>query len=117
MKLQNQVVSLELAKKLKELGFPQDSLFYWTKSLDGKNVLKEWRIITGDEEINAYGSSAYTVAELGEMLPGLWMPVKDEENGRKPWLRVDREINKTWEETEADARAKTLIYLKENKLI
>ena len=29
MKLENQVVSLELAKKLKELGFEQKSLFYW----------------------------------------------------------------------------------------
>ena len=29
MKLEQQVVSLELAKKLKELGVKQDSLFYW----------------------------------------------------------------------------------------
>lgn len=29
MKLENQVCSLELAKKLKEFGFKQDSLFYW----------------------------------------------------------------------------------------
>jgi hypothetical protein len=29
MPLENQVVSLELAKKLKELGMKQESLFYW----------------------------------------------------------------------------------------
>ena len=29
MKLEDQVVSLELAKKLKELGVKQESLFYW----------------------------------------------------------------------------------------
>ena len=29
MKLEDQVCSLELAKKLKELGVKQDSLFYW----------------------------------------------------------------------------------------
>ena len=37
MKLENQVVSLELAKKLKELGVKQDSLF--ARTLDTNQVI------------------------------------------------------------------------------
>jgi len=80
MKLEEQVVSLELAKRLKELGVKQDSYFYWAddsivstvnldilledefvRSLSGIN--NDWP----DQEIKEL-SSAYTVAELGEYL-------------------------------------------------
>lgn len=123
MKLENQVTSLELSKKLKELGVKQESLFYWvhcevvspvgdyaleTKVLMDNFIHKEDKII----------ASAFTVAELGEMLPhnsrtgvtmGLW----------ECWLDYDSQ-GKGYEqqaETEANARAKMLIYLIENNLI
>ena len=35
MKLENQVVSLEIAKSLKELGVKQESLFYWVSRGNG----------------------------------------------------------------------------------
>lgn len=38
MKLENQVVSLELAKKLKELGVKQESFFYWHEGERGPNI-------------------------------------------------------------------------------
>lgn len=37
MKLESQVVSLELAKKLKELGVKQESLFQWRLIWEGRS--------------------------------------------------------------------------------
>lgn len=79
MRIEQQVCSLELSKRLKELGVKQDSLFYWYdwKNLKGDNSKKTF--IKYDTNPNwdwiAYSyfkekaiCSAYTVAELGEML-------------------------------------------------
>jgi hypothetical protein len=33
MKIEKQVISLELSKKLKELGIKQESAFYWERSV------------------------------------------------------------------------------------
>jgi hypothetical protein len=136
--LEKQVVSLDLARRLKELGVKQESLFFWAKTKLGKNSEWGWQLrlavedgfkgfaspkdlteITGKNRDDAY--SAFTVAELGEMLP--WDIV------------ISRNIDKQWhitfqanglqekdvysvmsENTEADARAKMLIYLLENGL-
>ena len=38
MKLQNQVCSLELSKKLKELGVKQESLWYWIRDDDNVGI-------------------------------------------------------------------------------
>lgn len=68
MKLEEQVCSLELAKKLKELGIKQNKSHYcWNKQqygsyLLGNNPNYNSNII--DECV-----SAFTVAELGEILP------------------------------------------------
>ena len=75
MKLKNQVVSLELAKKLKELNFPQESLWYWVLvygqvygqwELTSDNLLT-WLRTNESKPIKYY--SAYTVAELLEDMP------------------------------------------------
>lgn len=97
MKLEDQVVSLELAKKLKELGYKQESLFYWRlgyhtseKFDNGKSLGKEGvfddkyrvefypkpRMTTADfkwnesdlQKLTATEISAYTVAELVNLL-------------------------------------------------
>ncbi len=109
MKLENQVVNLELSKKLKELDCPQDSLWYWT----GVNV--EWELRQG---LGQY--SAFTVAELGEMLPRNYYSCKL----KKGWFMFKSSSKQDYEDmpelktdTEANARAKMLIYLLENKLI
>jgi hypothetical protein len=151
MKLEDQVCSLDLAKRLKELGVKQESSFYWKKNvsaLDFGNALKETghrneegSLVTERENMDKFGKwyllsmshedctdngwgfySAFTVAELGEMLP---------------WdLTVSRNIDKEWhihfmadglteketysvmsEKSEVNARAKMLIYLIENDLI
>lgn len=114
MKLENQVVSLELAKKLKELGVKQESLYNWLVASDGARLMK-------NPVLDTYRyfeqSSAFTVAELGEMLPRKFYSERYN-NGQFYCQRNDGLHNHNeYADTEADARAKMLIYLLENKLI
>lgn len=125
MELQKQVCSLELAKKLKELGVKQESLFYWVKEnrLVYKTqtgfYLENGAGFSNDlfNELEIYNAtfSAFTVAELGEMLPSaMTLTRKTVENSwRYPSLNGDS----LYEKTEADARAKMLIYLIKNNFI
>lgn len=132
MKLENQVVSLELAQKMKELGFEQDSLFSYVEENIGEEteILSKNEILTLEENgiFVVYVCSAYTVAELGEMLNLDNLPVFErwhtENNksykGKKVWtFEIMDGAENYWftADTEADARAKMLIYLKENNLI
>ncbi len=116
MELSKQVCSRELAEKLKELGFPQNSLFYWSygpeDDIDLTYGLKK-------ENIYLINISAYTVAELGEMLKEIMSNISEfwQSNGK---LCIGYEIVNPvylYADTEADARAKMLIYLAENNLI
>lgn len=68
MKLENQVTNLELSRKLKELGVKQDSYFDWFKLKENNDysLVEYWQI---DYEIRFDTISAFTVAELGELLP------------------------------------------------
>ena len=130
-------VSLELAKLLQELGVKQDSLFAWYQSCGG--VYCEYRVHQasrdaqstyhdGYVELPVEICAAFTVAELGEMLPariktdyGCWtyLHITKLEN-TKEWV-IDYnyllDIAEIRENTEADARAKMLIHLIENKLV
>jgi hypothetical protein len=132
MQLQDQVCSLELAKQLKELGVRQDSLFYWVERQTDKKILCLANYTIGLE--NSTGNrmsrvcSAFTVAELGEMLPqSIWVEKSNY------YFLIQRTADKGWhisyynfdkrlmycfqtDNTEADARAKMLVYLIENKL-
>lgn len=63
MKLDNQLCTRKQAIRLKELGVYQQSYLYWTGNLI--HTVEEWSV-EGDED-TFY--SAYTVAELGIMLP------------------------------------------------
>ena len=136
MKLEQQCVSLELAKKMKELGFEQESLFWWTKNRAGLKPYVEYEKFIDKRTVHHkyLDCSAYTVAELGEMLPysirsnlgieeELFFTVHRCVGGRGWNLTYENAYDKTfermpvWADTEADARAKMLIYLKENNLI
>lgn len=123
MKLENQVTSLALSQRLKELGVKQESLFgHYRHSDHGKLVADIWHV---DKKDGRYllECSAFTVAELGEMLERRkekyqthsFVTIKDD------WVCYiefeDGRYHKEYAETEADARAKMLIYLLENKLI
>ena len=146
MELSKQCVSLELAKKMKELGFKQEiehGSFAYCSCHNDLHLIHE-----DNDEGNLCGEDyshrfkeveewikAYTVAELGEMLPDQVDDRDDrygvdsleikfgynviKENGYSVYLEnMDYEILKSFiEKTEADARAKMLCYLKENNLI
>lgn len=122
MKLEDQVVSLRLAKKLKKLGFKQKSYFMWC---DNGAYIDIWNPTDRDEYDTGRMTvvcSTYTVAELGVMLEagliGSWKSVVNNWCCKYEILgatNTTREV--TGAKTEADARAKMLIYLKENNLI
>lgn len=65
MKLENQVTSLELSKKLKEIGVKQESYFNWSQ----RNYSDDSPIDLQAGKGYSKNYSAFTVAELGEMLP------------------------------------------------
>ena len=115
MELRNQVCSLELAKKLKELNCQQDSLWYWivdekTKEVDlsnGKPIIKGLKFY-----------SAFTVAELGEMLPIGYCSTN---SGKmiKSYVcgKIESNTKDCYAKTEVNSRAMALIYLLEKNLI
>lgn len=130
MKLEQQVTSLILSKKLKELGVKQESYFMWV----GDGVWNPTDVSDYETLFTPSRTgwvSAFTVAELGEMLP------KTIKKGRNEyWLRFEvQAFQDGWScqynsvlglgrtlrffetRTIADAGAQMLIYLLENKLI
>jgi hypothetical protein len=153
MKLEEQVVSLELAKKLKELGAKQDATWWWvfdnthTSSLrisDRDKSHHSWELKWrwwDPELFNALADedkvAAFSTAELGELLPT--EIEKPDKKRFKVYLakeRGDFQDETRWfveyqsmgtgtmelecqrcADTEADARAKMLIYLVENGLV
>ena len=133
MKLENQVISLELAKKLNRLGVEKDSYWMWVKY----KMWKEPRVWSSDlasglkmdclsgKRERSY--AAFTVAELGEMLPkNIYLEKKFYvidygiriSNVKRQWRVLlkgieEHNIYNHFEEakTEANARAKCLIFL------
>jgi hypothetical protein len=78
MKLEDQVCSIEYAKKLKELGVKQESLFYYVNIPRKDKAYDDcWTLLHSADEIldscfipeNPDKAAAFTVAELFEMLP------------------------------------------------
>jgi hypothetical protein len=84
--LEQQVCSRELAQRLAELGVRQESVFWW---VDRKVPY------TGGRALHAQlqgGVAAFTVAELGEMLPDdITIPSKNgKPRAHTHWLRFGR---------------------------
>ena len=139
MELKKQVCSLELAKRLKELGVKQESAFAWTADMETPDT--KWRLWSSgaiEEWVGPWRAAAFTVAELGEMLPP-YISIGDDSLGEKVEVRTltsDHSKGKwdVWYEgvdgndercdwyyqtdgNEADARAKMLVYLLEHNLM
>lgn len=132
MKLEQQVTSLDLSKRLKELGVKQESLFFWVSKMRHENNGEGFKrtedvwVIERFGEVNPSGNghkwaSAFTVAELGEVLPQGITTYCTNITGKWGWksfyivttaISLDEKFD-----TEADARAKMLICLLENDLV
>jgi len=134
VKLECQVISLSIAKQLKKLGVKHDSLFYWDSHASEK--------ITGKYGITSDGEySAYTSAELWEMIPNricfghmsyIFKVTKYQydyqcsmyclENGDCHIIDCSKKkkygcVRYVFADTEADALGKMLIFLIKNKLV
>ncbi len=133
MKLEQQVCSLDLAKRLKELGIKQESIVSWQLFHGWGQHEDKWEVrhysdFRSTPENGDDVCAAFTVAELGEMLPCLtnyriWEQHSTDGSklGGKWAITIndvrDDKYDDLTAETEADARAKMLIFLLENGLI
>lgn len=154
MQLQDITVSLELAKQLKKVGYPQESLFYWVKmkvvesrgNYSEKIVWQVCKLIDGSEYVlidnyiyvaPGYDSelcnpleviAAPTASELGERLPvelksGRYIIERGEDYFELRFYKdAEQDLDGLydWHDelyTEADARAKMWLYLKEHNLL
>lgn len=131
MKLEQICVSLELAKKLKESGYPQESLFSWVQSpVTGDKIMLSSTL--SDECPNCYFHAvAPTVAELGEVLPDkirfdnrcyFFLTTWKRKAGEfavkyKPDDKERCYLPAKIAKTEANARAKMWLYLKKEGLL
>ena len=121
MKLEDQVCSLDLAKRLKELGVKQESAFYWEDSYFHPG---NWSLFKseGEPRMNA-NVAAFTVAELGKLIGAKLLPCPlSNPEGEVTWMLPEsfREPTYPYKEsfkTEADARAKMLVYLIEQGIV
>src|SRR3954468_11864354 len=99
MKLEDQVCSLELAQKLLTLGIEQHSLFCWCGEGKYIQVMLNY---TYDSECNPNFKicSAFTAAELGELLPNCILkpdaaPFDNYRLTIRKFISVDEKINHT----------------------
>lgn len=126
MKLEDQVISLELAKKLKRLGVKQESIWHWKEFKNQRVSLRHAKRFLPSVSTKDNYYSAFTVAELGKMLPygdelfgkrlefmkrgGIWkLHFQDDE--------IDNLYYEVEDKLEVNARVKMLIYFLESKLI
>lgn len=88
MKLEDQVTSIELSKRLKELGVKQESIFVWEWFNDTFYGVKYFPFVVVPSQFNGYKTySAFTVAELIEMLPA-WIDTKLDEEFNNLYLEI-----------------------------
>lgn len=123
MNLKQQVCSIGYSTKLKELGVKQISLFYYCRRLTGRHNETEIKLLINKETTidELYKCSAFTVAELGLLLPNWFESCKKAENEwsiKCYWVKDNNSNRKViFSNTEANARAEMLIYLIENNLV
>lgn len=124
MNLLDQVTSLELSKKLYELGVKQESFFHWYVSKRSKySFILESKtcnyVVDSQDTYDIY--SAFTASELWELLPAAIdrNPIEI----LKTWFSDKHRISianggiKIEDDNLCNALAKMLVHLIENKLI
>lgn len=123
MEIEKQVCTLEQAERLKDLGVKQNGYFWW--SWYGQSRFPNWEVTR--EKTNEATCCAFTVAELGEMLPEgfysdkedfKWEMMQKDDDGKLEEILELGVIDATeLFNTEAQARANLLIHLLESKTI
>ena len=131
MKLEDKVCSLELSKKLDALGWKIEAEFVWIW-----DAVKQAFVLRVDKDVSNKGTGkmlygcltcfpAPLACELAEVLPGMCssMRLKDDygcfdgEQWGGKWVCINPSKIEFVEDTQADALAKMVIRLTENKLI
>ena len=115
IKDQWQVCSLELSKRLKALGYPQESLWYWVKHFECRTDRFQWDLFLRDDDDDVNECIfAPTAAEIGMALPlTTWFNHSErgfevhDVNAKKDFVA----------DTEAEARGLMWEYLKKNGLL
>ena len=121
LSLEKQVISLDLAKQLKELGRKQDSLWWWV-NIDAMKTPQRViydkivpEIETGNN--NEPICSAYTTSELGEMLKD-YISLRETYTNKIGWrIHAEKYAHFCTADTEVNARGLMLKWLIENKKI
>lgn len=123
MKIEDQITSLELSKRLKQLSVKQQSIFCWSEKETVPRG-REYRLYYKGENVegNKLDYSAFTSSELGDMLPWVinekfhfqniksgynWLIAYVEHDSLPPLICII-------DDYEANCRAKMLIWLIEN---
>lgn len=123
MKIEQQVTSLEISKRLKELGVKQESHFEWecNGAIQGNMYDTIVHISNPDAyDVNCEYISAFTCSELGEMLPA-HLQIDKYQSSKYLWsvyysdMQMRGVSHKENADTLADAMGKMLIYLEEHK--
>jgi hypothetical protein len=136
MELEQQVTSLELSKRLCELGVKQESLFYhhwYKKNRDYERIEhtieKEYSESFDDNKWKFECYAAFTASELLELLPNeisnndiyytylMIFKKNNEYEIRYDSMNIDRISHIKFGRTLPNALAKMLIYFIENKLL
>lgn len=130
MKLESQVASLELSKKLKSLGVKQESLNYWLVFRDFSgppNICDDFFSRQAcEQDRDLIRLSAFTVAELGELIGCVLDCAVFSQKMLEIWIcsfaQADKEgvliieHQERWA-SEADSRAAMFIYLIEKGIV
>lgn len=127
--IEKYVVSLELARKLKDAGFPQETEFYWIETTQG------WRVIRNPPEFIKEKMvpdiiAAPLASEIGERLPWVitvdnfqWVLVLMKRADGTWGILYERSTDGTslggswFIDNDANAKAKMWLWLKENSYL
>lgn len=117
MKTKQFVCTLQQAKRLKELGVKQKSIFYWEGNLDSTAYFIRY-IDYENKKIWEDTFSAFTVTELGIMMPPHILSIKTDFNKYLCYSTSNTVVTDKMCEgsTEAEVRAAMLIHLLESNL-
>ena len=128
LSLKKQVVSLELAKQLKEAGYKQKGYFYWIKPT-GKNrkyilINKDTYGFCLDKTCNHQPIVTPTIAELLNQLPcrieknqcGYWLMIESYTQSFLVYYICSQRLCETQDILLSNALAKMWLYLKKEKI-